>query len=136
MRGYFISLTPFTGNGKQTAFLYELEYSIHEVRNTSGLWSQTKLETQDDFLILKPSPGHYLRIRKLPNGYFDRFCQNTECSCDGWMEGKSYSPYKVTIFSKHDRMFLLLAMDLETDPVDVRETTLNKILGEYRIVRK
>lgn len=137
MKGYFISFNADIEN--PLAFVYELEYDIDTANGpyaTSGTWSPSVLENHEDFVILKCAPGHHLRIVKPKNNpYFKRFCKSVECSCNGWMEGKTYSPYKVSRF-KHDRMFMLLAEDSSTAPVDVQDLTLHRVLAGCKVIRK
>jgi hypothetical protein len=152
MRGFFISTTDNNRqqkfdndpNANPKAFVYPLTYTVADSEifyQTNGSWSPTTMELKDDHLLIKKTPGYHLKIEipKNPDGennqYFTKFCQRTDCSCDGWMEGKYYSPYKVTRF-KNDRMFLLLAMDLSTKPVSVKNNTLERLLHGYTVIYK
>lgn len=126
MKGYFVSIS----KDAKTAFVYHLDYDINPSEmsyQTSGTWSPTKLELSEEHVVLKSTPGYHLRIQKLQNTYFEKFCQSTDVNCDGWMQGKTKSPYKVTRF-KGDRMFLVLAMDLSTKAINVTADHLKRAL--------
>lgn len=125
MRGYFVSLT----KDHSKVFVYELEYDVDTSRvehQTSGPWEPTVLENHEDHVVLKPTPGYHLRIQKLDNPYFLKYCQTTQCSRNGWMQ-ENESPYTVTRF-KNDRMFLVLAEDLSCSPIDVSPSHLEQAL--------
>jgi hypothetical protein len=131
MLGYFISIS----RDYRKVFIYKLEYSIDPSENfyqTSGLWEPTVLEIKDDYIILKPTPGYHLKLQKLQNPYFLTYCQYDNYSCNGWMQTRSESPYIVTRF-KNDRMFLLLAMDLEMKPIEVKLEHIQHALNQSGI---
>lgn len=126
MIGYFVSIDRV----HKKVYLYEIEYGIdpdHGPYETSGLWEPTTLEVFPDYVLLKCHPGYFLRIEKIANKYFEKFCQSSKVSCNGWMQTDSESPYKVTRFT-NDSMFLVLAMDLATRPIDVKSSFLNRAL--------
>ena len=144
MQGYFISVTKKdqyddSDSEQPLAYVYPLKYCIDPddqyVSGRGGIWMPSQFETRNDCVILKRYPGYHLMFSKLFNVYFEKFCQSKEVSCDGWMETNTYSPYKITRF-KNDKMFLLLAMDLQTKPVNVSKETLEKVLQGYRIIYK
>lgn len=135
MKGYFISTTD---GFNPTAFVSEIEYFIDDPNAyypTSGIWEKTKIENHENHLILKPTPGYHLRINKIKNPYFEKLCEMKTCTCDGWMETKTYSPYRVCR-RKGDRMYLLLAMDLDQKPVNVKRSTLENLLSNCKFIKR
>jgi hypothetical protein len=132
MRGYFVSID----NKSNCAFVYALDYFIDSTsveHSVSGLWRPSMLEDKGSYVVLKSYPGYHLHINKLQNKYFEKFCQHTKVSCNGWMEIKTYSPYRVTRF-KNDNMYLLLAMNLRMEPMDVYSEILEKSLRNFKII--
>lgn len=126
MIGFFVSVDK-TG---QNVFVYKLKYHVHgnpSMYNSSGMFEPTTFEIREDHLVMKKTPGYHLWIEKLDNSYFERFIQSKDPECNGWMQTRTESPYIVTRF-KHDRMFLLLAMDLETKPINVKKEFLTSAL--------
>lgn len=141
MRGYFISTTIVrkyqntdSNISQRVAHVHPLTYCVdpEDEYVSGGMWKPSCLEDRRDRVILKTYPGYHLTFNKLSNANFEQFCQNKEVSCNGWMETETYSPYKVKGFNKN--MFLLLAMNLETNPMDVSEETLQSVLQKYKII--
>jgi hypothetical protein len=123
MKGFFVSISL----DRKRVFIYSLKYSVSdENATTEGIWKPTILVDKDHCYELIPTPGYPLSIDKFNNEYFKKFCQTGGVSCNGWLQ-RGLSTYKVTRY-KNDRMFLLLAMNMETYPVDITESCLFRAL--------
>ncbi len=135
MKGYFVTIT----KDNLMVFVYEFEYSVeNEESECNGTWEPSQLiKRNDNYTLLRRTPGYSLLIKNLPNVYFEKFCQTTDIQCNGWTQHNVF-PYKVTRY-KNDRMFFLMAQNLSTYPVDVNQnmliTTLKKrfIHDNYKI---
>lgn len=121
MKGFFVSIS----RDKTNVFVYPVKYFAGE-ETRSSVWKPTCQIDSGDYYELIRSPGYQLFITKLDNKYLKKFFQTKEVECNGWMQGQ-ISAYKVTRY-RNDRMFLLLAMDLSTYPVDITKKCLDQAL--------
>lgn len=120
--GYFVSIA----KDSPAVFVHSIKYGIlprDEGYPLSGVWKPSTFRVTDNHVILERTPGYHLQIDKIDNVYFEKFVQAIQVHCNSWGVPKNGYPYKVTRF-KHDRMFLLLSMNNECEPLDVRDEDL------------